>query len=69
MKKSKMSKEKYKIYNLGRKGTPESGMELNPVFKDINRLRNEIKGVVTCSKGLKKSSEQGVVVHAFNSSP
>ena len=30
-----------------RKGAPEHGMELNPLFREINRLRNEKKGVVT----------------------
>jgi hypothetical protein len=37
MKRSKLSKEHYKTYNL-RKGAP-GGMELNPVFKEINTLR------------------------------
>ena len=39
--------EKYKMYNLRRKGAPGSGMELSPVFKEINISRNGIKGVVT----------------------
>ena len=45
---SKLSKKKYKMYGLRTKGAPESGMELNPVFKEINRLKilNGIKGVV-----------------------
>ena len=52
MKRSKLSKEKYKMYNLRRKGAPGSGMELSPVFKEIRRLEkslilNEIKEVVT----------------------
>ena len=34
--KEQLSKEKH----LRRKGTSESGMELNPVFKEINGLRN-----------------------------
>ena len=51
-----------------------SRIELNPVFKEINRLRNGIKGVVTpakyptCEKGLKKSLEPTMVVHTFNPS-
>ena len=59
---------------------PTSGMELNPVFKEINRLRLGIKGVVTsrarshpakfpiCEKELKKSFQLGVVGHTFNPS-
>ena len=39
MKRNKLSKEKYKIYNFKRKGALGSGMELNPVFKEINRLK------------------------------
>ena len=35
MKKGKLRKEKSKIYGLRIKGTPGSGMELNPVFQDI----------------------------------
>ena len=35
------------MYNLRRKGAPGNGMELSPVFKEINRLRNGIKRVVT----------------------
>lgn len=39
------------MYNLRRKGVPGSGMELNPLFKEINRLKkslvlNGIKGAV-----------------------
>ena len=67
------------MYRL-RKGAPGSGIELNPVFKEINRLRNGIKGVVTSGqdptqlnfqyikKELKESLESGVVVHVFNPS-
>jgi hypothetical protein len=38
MKRSTLNKEKYKMYDSRRKGAPESGMELNPVLKEINRL-------------------------------
>ena len=52
MKRNEPRKESYKMYNLRRKGIPESRMELNPVFKEINTLKkiftlNEIQGVVT----------------------
>ena len=36
-----------KMYNLRRKGVPGSKIELNLVFKEINRLKNGIKIVVT----------------------
>jgi hypothetical protein len=39
MKRSKLRKEKYKMYDSCYKGVPASKMELNPVFKEINRLR------------------------------
>ena len=39
MKRSKLNKEKYKLYRLSRKEVPKSGMELSPAFKEINRLR------------------------------
>ena len=42
MERRKLSKEK----NLREKGEPESGMELNSVFKEINRLNRKIKGMV-----------------------
>jgi hypothetical protein len=35
---SKLRKEKYKMYGSSNKGEPGSEMELNPVFKEINRL-------------------------------
>jgi hypothetical protein len=35
MKRSKLRKEKYKLYDLSIKGTPGIRMELNPVFKDV----------------------------------
>lgn len=41
-----MSKQKYKMYKLRRKGAPGRKMKLSPVFKEINRFRNVIKGVV-----------------------
>ena len=43
MKRNKLSTENY----LRRKGAPESGVDLSSVFKDINGLRNGIKGIVT----------------------
>jgi hypothetical protein len=39
IKHSKLRKEKYKRYGLSNKGAPGSEPELNPVFKEINRLR------------------------------
>jgi hypothetical protein len=36
---SKLRKEKYKMYGSSNKQTPRSEMELNPVFKEINRVR------------------------------
>ena len=49
MKQSKLSKEKYKMYGSRIKGAPGSRMKLNPVFKEINRLKtlSRIKGEVT----------------------
>ena len=35
MKRSKLSKEKYKIYSVRRKGNPGSVMELSPMLTDI----------------------------------
>ena len=35
IKRSKLRKEKYKIYGSSIKGAPGSRMELNPVFKEI----------------------------------
>ena len=35
---SKLSKENYKMYRTRRKGATKSGMELNPVFREVNRL-------------------------------
>lgn len=54
MKRSKISKKKYITYSSVRKETPENGIELKSVFKEINRLKgnilNRIKGVVTSGK-------------------
>jgi hypothetical protein len=36
MKWSKLNKEKYKMYRLGRKGAPKSRMELSPMHKELN---------------------------------
>ena len=60
---------------MKRKGSPGDGKGLNPVFKEINRLRNGIKGgnlrsrahlakFLIYEKELKKSLKQGVVLHA-----
>ena len=35
----KHSKEKYKMYGSNNEGAPESEIELNPVYKEIDRLR------------------------------
>jgi len=43
---SNLIKEKYKIFPSKIKGAPGSEMELNPVFKDIKRM----KGMVTSDK-------------------
>ena len=43
MKRSKQNKENY----LRRKGAPESMMELSSIFKEVNTLKNRIKGVMT----------------------
>jgi hypothetical protein len=37
MKWSKLKKEKYKMYGSRIKRAPGSGMELNPVFKEVNK--------------------------------
>ena len=39
MKRSKLRKEEYDMHSSSDKGIPGSVMELNPVFKEINRLR------------------------------
>ena len=55
-------------------------MELNSLFKEINRLRNGIKVVVTSGqdltqhfpirgKELNENLKPGVMVHAYNSCP
>ena len=43
---SKQPSRKNTNIKCGRKGVSESGMELNPVIKEIRTLRNKIKGVV-----------------------
>lgn len=52
MKRSKVNKEKCKIYSLRRKSTPVNRVELGPVFKGIKSFKeslmlNRINGVVT----------------------
>jgi hypothetical protein len=42
MKRSKLSKKKYKTYSLRGEGTSESGMEVSSVFKEINRLKRSL---------------------------
>ena len=37
--KSKLRKDKYKMCGSSNKGAPASGVELNSMFKEINRLR------------------------------
>ena len=39
-------KVKYKMHKLWRKGAPGSRMDLNHVFKEINRLGKQLKEVV-----------------------
>jgi hypothetical protein len=39
MKRSNLRKEKYKMYGSNNKGAPGNEMELNPIFKERNRLR------------------------------
>jgi hypothetical protein len=38
-KQSRLRKEKYKMCGSSNKRAPGSEMELNPVFKEVNRLR------------------------------
>jgi hypothetical protein len=45
---TKIRKEKYKMYSSSIKGSAESIMELNPVFKEINRF----EGVVNSDQDL-----------------
>jgi hypothetical protein len=55
VKRSKLSKEKYKMHSLRGKGASGNVMKLRPVVKEINRLNgskpclvlSEIKGLVT----------------------
>ena len=55
MKRIKLGKDKYKMYNLKNKRASGNGMELSSMFKEINRLLeslrlNGIKRVVTSSQ-------------------
>ena len=71
------------MYGSMVKGAPRSGMELNPVFKEINRLKIQhgFKGLVasvvarshpaklpSCEKELNKSLDLGMVAYGFNMS-
>jgi hypothetical protein len=38
MKRSKLKKKKYKMYDSSIKGTPGSRKELNTMFKELNRF-------------------------------
>jgi hypothetical protein len=53
MKRSKLRKEKYKMYDSKDKRAPGSKMKLNPVFKEINELREA------------RSHPAKLIVHAF----
>jgi hypothetical protein len=37
VKRGELSKEKYEMHSWRRKGAPGSGMELSPLFMEINR--------------------------------
>lgn len=39
MKTSKLSEEKYKMYNLRKRGASRSGIELSPVLREIKRFQ------------------------------
>ena len=65
------------MQNLRRNGEAGNGIELNPVFKEINRRRNRIKGMLTSGKDptdkfptwekqLKKSLEPDVLMQDIN---
>ena len=54
--KEQAEQEKY----FRRKGAQKSGMELSPVFKETNRLRNGIKEVVTSGQNPTKLNFQFV---------
>ena len=61
MKRKMLSKrEKYKLYNLKRKEVPKSGVDLSPVFNEINRLRDGIKGVLDSGQDLTQLNFQFV---------
>ena len=55
MERSKLNKEKYL---RRKKKAPESRLKLSSVFKEINRLRNEIKGVLISEQDLTQLSFQ-----------
>jgi hypothetical protein len=62
-KKKQAEQGKYKMYSLRRKWVPGSGMELNPIFKEMNRLKkslilNEVKGEETSGQDLTQLSFQ-----------
>jgi hypothetical protein len=42
IKRSKLSKEKYKMFRLRRKGKPGSGIKLNPVFKGDKQIKESL---------------------------
>ena len=37
-----MGKEEYKMYRLRRKGAPRNEMELSPLFREINILKENL---------------------------
>lgn len=59
-----MGKDRYKMYGSRVKAAPGSGMEQNPVFKQINRLKilNGIKGMMTSDKIL---PNKAYVLHIY----
>lgn len=57
LERNKLSKEKYKLYNLRRKRTPGSVVDLSPVLKEIKYLKtslmlSRIKGTGTSEQDL-----------------
>lgn len=40
--KKQAEQEKQNIHTAGRKGTPGSGMEVSPVFKEIKELKSDV---------------------------
>lgn len=68
--KERAEQGKCKMHRLRRKGTPGSGVELSPEFKEINRLRNGIRQrpakLPIPEKELKNSLGSGIkVTHSF----